>query len=199
MTDDTIIHFNPWRDFNDAAVTDDPFGIEPDPGQIATFLDVVFGWCDGLIPVRGFVDTAYWLDLGTPAAYVQGSRDLVLGRVASPAVADVVGEALVLDGARVDHGAEVVGGSTVGAGAVVETGAVVDGSVLLDGAVVRSGAVVRGSVVGAKAEVGERTVVVDSVVGDDAVTGADNELLGGARLWCGARLANASLRFSGTT
>jgi hypothetical protein len=56
MTDDTIIHFNPWRDFNDAPVTDDPFGIEPDAGQIATFLDVVFGYCDGLIPVRGFVD-----------------------------------------------------------------------------------------------------------------------------------------------
>ena len=56
MTDDTIIHFNPWRDFNDAALTDDPFGIEPDAGQIATFLDVVFGYCDGLIPVRGFVD-----------------------------------------------------------------------------------------------------------------------------------------------
>jgi len=56
MTDDTIIHFNPWRDFNDAPISDDPFGTEPDADQIATFLDVVFGYCDGLIPVRGFVD-----------------------------------------------------------------------------------------------------------------------------------------------
>ena len=56
MSDDNIIHFNPWTDFNDAAPLDDPFGVEPDAAQIATFLDVVFGYCEGLIPVRGFVD-----------------------------------------------------------------------------------------------------------------------------------------------
>ena len=51
-----VNHFNPWRDFNDAAPQEDPFGIEPDADQLATFLDVVFGYCEGLIPVRGFVD-----------------------------------------------------------------------------------------------------------------------------------------------
>ena len=56
MSDDKIIHFSPWQDFNDAPATQDPFGVEPDPFQIATFLDVVFGWCEGQIPVRGFVD-----------------------------------------------------------------------------------------------------------------------------------------------
>ena len=33
-----------------------PSRVEPDAGQIARFVDVVFGYCDGLIPVRGFVD-----------------------------------------------------------------------------------------------------------------------------------------------
>ena len=56
MSDDNIIHFNPWRDFNDAAPLADPFAVEPDAGQIARFVDVVFGYSDGLIPVRGFVD-----------------------------------------------------------------------------------------------------------------------------------------------
>lgn len=56
MSDDNIIHFSPWQDFNDAPAAEDPFGVEPDPVQIATFLDVVFGWCEGQIPVRGFVD-----------------------------------------------------------------------------------------------------------------------------------------------
>lgn len=62
MSDDSIIHFNPWTDFNDAALAghdaslDDPFGVEPDAAQIEAFLDVVFGYCEGLIPVRGFVD-----------------------------------------------------------------------------------------------------------------------------------------------
>lgn len=56
MSNEGILHFNPWRDFNDAAPLDDPFAVEPDAGQIARFIDVVFGYCDGLIPVRGFVD-----------------------------------------------------------------------------------------------------------------------------------------------
>ena len=51
-----VIHFNPWRDFNDAPLQEDPFGIEPDAEQLGVFLDVVFGYCEGLIPVRGFVD-----------------------------------------------------------------------------------------------------------------------------------------------
>ena len=36
-----------WRDFNDAPPPTTPFGIEPDPAQIAIFLDVVFGYCEG--------------------------------------------------------------------------------------------------------------------------------------------------------
>ena len=57
MTSD-ILHFNPWNDFNDGpAAEEGPFGCDPDPDQITTFLDTVFSWCEGLIPLRGFVDT----------------------------------------------------------------------------------------------------------------------------------------------
>lgn len=62
MSDDNIVHFNPWRDFNDAAPQQDAFGVEPDRDQIATFLDVVFGYCEGFIPVRGFVDKGQGFD-----------------------------------------------------------------------------------------------------------------------------------------
>ena len=56
MTDDGILHFNPWMDFNDGPPPENPFGCDPDPEQIAVFLDTVFSWCEGLIPLRGFVD-----------------------------------------------------------------------------------------------------------------------------------------------
>ncbi len=144
--------------------------------------------------VMGYVDTSYWLDLGTPAAFVTGSRDLVTGRAPSPALPGAAGERLVLPGARV-HG-EVLGGSTVGAGAVVEAGAVVDGSVLLDGARVEEGARVVRSVVGAHAVVGEGTVLEDAVLGDRARVGARCELLGGARVWTDAVLTDGAVRFS---
>lgn len=59
---ENIVHFNPWRDFNDAAPQVDPFGEEPDPAQIAQFMQVVFGYCDGLIPVRSFIDKGQGID-----------------------------------------------------------------------------------------------------------------------------------------
>ena len=43
MSGNKVISLDAWRDFNDAAPQADPFDIEPDPEQIAVFLDVVFG------------------------------------------------------------------------------------------------------------------------------------------------------------
>ena len=59
---ENLVHFNPWRDFNDAAPMVDVFGDEPDPEQIAQFMEVVFGYCDGLIPVRSFIDKGQGID-----------------------------------------------------------------------------------------------------------------------------------------
>ena len=136
--------------------------------------------------VAGFVDQGYWLDVGTPAAFVQGSRDLVLGRLTSAALAGmagVPGPRLVLPGGSVAAGADVAAGSTVGAGARVESGAFVAGSVLLDGAVVRGGATVVDSVVGADAVVGRGAVVSQAVLGDRSTVGEGASVLPGGRVW----------------
>ena len=146
--------------------------------------------------VLGHVDAAYWLDLGTPAAFVQGSRDLVLGRIASSAVPGPVGQKLVLDGGEVAMDAHVTGGTTVGAGAVVSRRARVEGSVLLDGAMVGEDAVIRDSVVGAGAWIGPGTLLDGVVVGEAARVGARNELVAGARVWAGAEIPDGAIRFS---
>lgn len=104
-------------------------------------------------PVLGVVDDGYWLDLGTPMAFVQGSCDLVTGRAPSPVLSGMTGDALVLDGATVAGDARVGSGSCVGRRATVGAQAVVEGSVLLDDAVVEAGAVVRNSVVGRGARI----------------------------------------------
>jgi mannose-1-phosphate guanylyltransferase len=91
----------------------------------------------------GFRDDAYWLDLGTPAAYIRGSRDTVLGRLRSRAMPGSPGESLVMPGADVAATARVAGGSCVMPGAWVGEDAVVEGSILLPGSSVGSGAVVR--------------------------------------------------------
>ncbi|TRV77466.1 NDP-sugar synthase [Streptomyces sp. 130] len=146
--------------------------------------------------LQGMVDSTYWLDLGTPQAFVRGSADLVLGRAPSPAVPGRCGDSLVLPTASVAPDAKLFGGTVIGDGAVIGAGARIDGSTVLAGAVVEPGAVITDSLVGEGARVGSRTVLAGAVVGDGAEVGADNELREGVRVWCGARLPDASVRFS---
>ncbi|HUR76210.1 MAG TPA: NDP-sugar synthase [Sporichthya sp.] len=174
------------REVIDAIPAGRPVSVERDtfPGLLAA---------DAM--VLGYREDAYWLDVGTPAAFVRGSADLVRGVLRSPAVADH-GEALVLDGALVAEDALLTGGSTVGAGCVIGSGAVVEGSVLFDDVWIAAGARISGSVIGAGARVGERSSVRDAVLGDRALVGADNEVAEGARVWTSAVLPDATIRFS---
>ncbi|RZQ62707.1 sugar phosphate nucleotidyltransferase [Amycolatopsis suaedae] len=146
--------------------------------------------------VHGFVDDSYWLDVGTPEAFVRGSADLVRGLAPTAALPGATGDALLLDGADVAADAVVDGGSTVGRGAMVGAGARVTGSVLFDGAVVGPDAVVENSVLGAGASVGAGTVLRGVVLGDHAAVGAACELLDGARVWPDMLLPDGSVRFS---
>ena len=145
--------------------------------------------------VRGVVDRGYWLDLGTPLAFVQGSRDLVTGLAPSPAVVST-GDALVLDGARIADSAQVMGGSAVGRGAVIAPDARIEGSVVFDQAVIGEGAQVIGSIIGAGANIGDSCVLEGVVVGDGAVIGARNELREGARIWPNVELPQTAIRYS---
>jgi mannose-1-phosphate guanylyltransferase len=157
------------------------------------------GLLAGGAAVLGYVESSYWLDVGTPDAFVRGSADLVRGALASSALPGPPGEALVLDDAELAASAALSGGSCAGPGAIVGDGAQVDGSVLLDGAIVASGATVRRSALGRGARVGAETVVEDAVLGDGADAGEGNELAHGLRLWPGATLTDRSLRFSPET
>lgn len=146
--------------------------------------------------LQGMVDSTYWLDLGTPMAFVRGSADLVTGRAPSPAVPGRRGEHLVLPGAHVAEDAKLSCGTAVAEGAVIGPGARVSGSAVLAGARIEAGAVVKDSLVGPGARIGRRTVLDGVVVGDGAQIGADNELLAGVRVWPAARIEPASIRFS---
>ena len=149
--------------------------------------------------VMGYLDSSYWLDVGTPEAFVQGSCDVVLGRLASPALGPfrgVPGEVLLLDGAQVDPGARVGGGTVVGAGSVIGAGARVEGSVLFDGVRIGAGARVTASVLGRGAQVGETAVLDGAVLGEDVRVASGNELRAGLRVWPGVDLGPTSVRFS---
>ncbi len=167
------------------------------PGQVISVERATF---PGLISagaiVMGYPDSAYWLDVGTPEAFVQGSCDLVRGNLVSSAVPGVPGERLVMDGSQVDPQAEVSGGTAVGAGSVIAAAAEVAGSVLFDGVSVGTGARVSGSVLGHGAQVGAGAVLDGVVIGDRARIGPGNELRSGLRVWPGVELGDVCIRFS---
>ncbi len=143
-------------------------------------------------------DDAYWLDTGTPQAYLTAHWDLLEGRRQGPPVPgaraiaprvwvlgapDVAGDlrapCLVGDRAAVAAGATVER-AVIGAGCRVAQGASVLESVLLPGAAVGRGTRVEGSVVGPGA-----------VVGDDCAVCSLTVLGAGANVATGTRLEGA--------
>ena len=156
---------------------------------------------------------AYWLDIGTPARYLQATADILAGRVRTSVL-----EELDADRLSVGAGAQVEGGlagpAIVGAGAVVAPGATVEpGSVIGPGAQVGAGATVRGAVVLDEATVGEGSVVEQAilaphsrvgegsyvgrcaVVGPRADAGSGNRLENGERLFPDVVLGDGAVAF----
>lgn len=118
-----------------------------------------------LVPHR---EDAYFLDVGTPAALVTATRDLLLAPWAGAAPTPRT-DHLVLPGADVAPGAVLGGGSVVHPGAVIETGAVLDATIVLDGARVGAGAHITRSVLGRRSLVPAGARVVDAALGTGEV------------------------------
>ena len=113
-------------------------------------------------PLFGFVSGAYWMDLGTPRAYLQAHFDLLDGKVGGEPSFDAP---FIADGARIDAAAEVTRHVVLGPGASIEDGAMVTDSVLHGDTRVTDGARVSGSVVGRGSQIrGGR--VIGSVLGE---------------------------------
>ncbi|MTD44129.1 NTP transferase domain-containing protein [Conexibacter sp. W3-3-2] len=156
--------------------------------------------------------SAYWLDIGTPQRYLQGTSDILAGNVTTQVLdrltdglavagdvadgATVIAPAIVEAGAAVAAGATVGPGAVIGAGASVAAGATVERSIVLDGASVAADAVVRDAIVAPRATVGERTVVEqEAVLGEGTTVGADNVLSRGVKIFPGATVGDGAVRF----
>lgn len=110
--------------------------------------------------LHGLLLDGYWMDIGTPARYLQASWDILEGRVATRVQSSGHG-VLVDPGAAVDDGATLGPRAVVGPGCSIGAGATVMGSVLLDGA-----------------SVGENARLVDSILSPGAEVPAGAEVAG---------------------
>jgi mannose-1-phosphate guanylyltransferase len=100
--------------------------------------------------VFGYLDQSYWLDIGTPKALMQGSRDLVSGVADALALRDAKvlshsPQSLVMDGAKIDTGATISGASAIGPGSIIGAGVHIDGSIIGSDVVIGEGATITDS------------------------------------------------------
>jgi len=135
-----------------------------------------------------YVYDGYWIDIGTPAKYLQVHRDIMEGLYSAPPFEGDSKKAWISPGARIEEGVELHGPCFVDDGAVVKAGtrvmpysvigrqthvdeaAVIDASIVWPNGWIGREAVVRGSILGRNCHVG-RNAVLDTpvVLGDKTV------------------------------
>jgi NDP-sugar pyrophosphorylase family protein len=131
----------------------------------------------------------YWIDIGTPAKYLQVHRDIMDGRYSAPPFAGAAEPtAWVSPNAKVDEGVHVHGPCFVDEGVVLKAGsrvlphavvgrhthveeeAIIDGSIVWPNGWIGREAVVRGSILGRNCHIGRNAAIESAVVlGDKTV------------------------------
>ena len=175
--------------------------LEPDvlefvpPGRAVSIEREVFPRLVEKQAVHGVALPGYWLDVGTPDAYLQAHRD-VLERNFRTELGDELGSdyTLVAPGAEVGPDARLVPPVYVGAGAAVGAGARIGSlAVIGAGARIGEGVTVESSVVGAGAVVGAHTDVLGSILGGRAEVGAECAVRGLSVVGPGAKVGDGNM------
>ena len=165
---------------------------------------------DGLY---GFAADAYWLDIGTPERYLQGTFDILEGNVATgvsellgpnylsvgervEAKGRIVPPALVDRGCTIGEGAHVGSLVVLGEGVSVGEGTTIERSVVLNGAEVGARCLLRDCIVAAGVRIGDgSTVSGGAVLGEGVTVGAGNVLTHGVRVFPGTDLPDGAITF----
>jgi mannose-1-phosphate guanylyltransferase len=160
----------------------------------------------------GYAASGYWLDIGSPQRYLQGSFDIIQGQMTT-SLAAALGSArlCVADSARIDgrvvspaligadcslaSGATVGGLVVLGRGVEIGAGAKLERTVVLAGARIGARCVLRDCVVAERAQIGAHTELSGVVVGEDAVIGEHNVISHGARISPGVVLGDRAIEF----
>jgi mannose-1-phosphate guanylyltransferase len=165
---------------------------------------------DGLY---GYASDAYWLDIGTPERYLQGTFDILEGNVRTGVQQRLagtylaVGERVRADGrivppAIVERGCEIADAAHVGSlvvlgeGVRVGHGTTIERSVVLNGAEIGAGCKLTDCIVAAGARIGDGTVIAGgAVLGEGVTIGGGNELAQGVRVFPHTELPDGAIRF----
>ncbi len=161
----------------------------------------------------GFPAESYWLDIGTPERYLQGTFDIIAGNVASgvrerlgaehlavDASATVQGElsapALIERGVKIAHDARVGPLVVLGEDVSIGAGSVVERAVILKGTQIGPGCELRDCIIAAGCRVGAGTKITDgAVLGENVSVGSENVITRGARIFPGVQMPDGAIDF----
>ena len=168
-------------------------------------------------PLYGYRTGAYWLDIGTPANYLQAHTDLLAGRLKyclEPEGETFADKVWVGQDVSIDSGARLAGPVVLGKGCKIYSGASITGpTVLGDYCEVGEEAQLEGIVAWKSADFGARSNCKASIagnnarigpecriegvtiVGDDASVGEANHLANGVKVWPGVTLPERAVSF----
>ena len=163
--------------------------------------------------LHGYVSDGYWLDIGTPARYLEATFDILEGTVGT-AVAERLGSgylcveqgvenagriippALVETGCRIGEGARIGGRAVLERGVTVGGGTTIERAVIMRGTEIGENCTLSGCIVAGGVRIGANTHVVGmAVLGEGVTIGAGNEIAAGMRVFPGTDLPDDAIRF----
>jgi len=163
--------------------------------------------------LHAYAADAYWLDIGTPERYLQGTFDILEGTVTTAvtdrlgpgfvAIADqvesagrIVPPAIVERGCRIAEGAHIGSLVVLADGVSVGEGTRVERSVVLNGTEIGPGCTLQDCIVGAGVRIGEGSVISGgAVLGEGVTVGARNVLTRGVRVFPQTELPDGAITF----
>jgi len=115
-----------------------------------------------------FKSRDYWIDIGTPAALLKASQDLLTGVFISPAFTPQPKKIYIDPLAEVDSSAIIGEGSAIGR-AQVRSGARIEASIIGDEVVIEAGAQILHSIIGNRVKVGSGAIIERAIIGGDEI------------------------------
>ena len=131
-----------------------------------------------------YIYDGYWIDIGTPAKYLQVHKDIMDGRYSAPPfVGCRATTAFVAEGARIEDGVELQGPCFMDEGAVVKAGArILPYSVIGRQTHVEEAAVIEDSIIWPNGWIGREAHVSGSILGRNCHIGRNAVVSPGAVL-----------------
>ena len=103
-------------------------------------------------PVYGYTEQSYWLDIGTPAALFQGSRD-------------IVGDGFLAGaGSKIGVGSMLSGGTAIGQGSKIGANCKITNSIIGDGVVIGDGCTIADSFVLHKSQIADDSKIIGKYI-----------------------------------